>query len=178
MTTPSFWLVFDVESVGLHGDGFAVGGIVINAADGATIEEFLFHCPSSAAQGVGTDRAWVETNVNINKPTTAKTPADVRSQFWAKWAEWQAKGAWLAADVAWPVEANFLAACLADQWQRSALPIYPLIDIASVRLGVRRDPLATEARLESELPKHDPLCDARQSARLLMEALKRGRNKR
>lgn len=172
---PEYWLVFDVESVGLHGEGFAVGGVVLDKQF-AQVEEFAFWCPSSAAQGVGSDRAWVEQNVKIEGQPTAQNPAQVRAQFWAKWTEWRAKGAWLAADVSWPVEATFLQACLADSWSRSGVTIYPLIDVASVRLGKKLDPLATLPREENELPVHNPLCDARQSARLLKEALKRGRN--
>jgi hypothetical protein len=79
----------------------------------------------------------------------------------------------LAADCAWPVEARFLAACVDDQpEQRAWEGPYPLIDIASVRLAAGLDPLATVERLPSEMPAHDPLADARQSARLLIEALK------
>ena len=37
------------------------------------------------------------------------------------------------------------------------------------------DPMATYDRLPAELPRHDPLADARQSARLLVEALRRSR---
>jgi hypothetical protein len=34
-----------------------------------------------------------------------------------------------------------------------------------------RDPLATYERLPNELPAHDPMADARQSARLWLECL-------
>jgi hypothetical protein len=46
-----------------------------------------------------------------------------------------------------------------------ACQLYPI-------LALGRDPLATNERLPDELPAHNPLCDARQSARLLIEALR------
>lgn len=49
--------------------------------------------------------------------------------------------------------------------------IFMVFDVASVRLAAGLDPLASAPRLDGELPAHDPLRDARQSARLLIEAL-------
>jgi hypothetical protein len=49
---------------------------------------------------------------------------------------------------------------------------YPLVDVASVRLAAGLDPLGAYDRTAGELPVHNPLADARQSARLLLEALK------
>lgn len=84
----------------------------------------------------------------------------------------KATGELLAADCAWPVEARFLAACvdaLPDE-RRFAGP-YPLMEISTWMMAAGQDPMKTHARLESELPQHNPLADARQSARLLMEAI-------
>jgi hypothetical protein len=53
----------------------------------------------------------------------------------------------------------------------SASGPYPLHDLASILLAHGRDPLAKNERLPEELPEHDPLNDARQSARLLHEVL-------
>jgi hypothetical protein len=36
-------LVFDVESVGLHGQAFAVGGLVLDTRSGTTSQDFAFH---------------------------------------------------------------------------------------------------------------------------------------
>ena len=41
---PSLFFVFDVESVGLHGEGFAVAGGVYTAT-GGTLWEFWLACP-------------------------------------------------------------------------------------------------------------------------------------
>jgi hypothetical protein len=45
-------------------------------------------------------------------------------------------------------------------------------------LSAGMNPLATYDRTPSELPRHNPLADARQSARLLSEALARMGNDR
>ena len=47
----------------------------------------------------------------------------------------------------------------------------PLYDLASVLLARGEDPLRRSARLTEELPAHHPLHDARQSARLFLDAL-------
>lgn len=181
MQLPKFFVVFDVESIGLHGAGFAVGVSVIDSA-GQPIEECVIECPSDKAWGEQSDRDWVQVNVvpalNAWLPgghyetIVCADPHEVRAIFWQLWRNWADKGAWLAADVAWPVEARFLAACVErDSVARAWQGPYPLVDIASVRLAAGLDPLETGPRLEREQPAHHPLADARQSARLLMEAL-------
>ena len=96
----------------------------------------------------------------------------MRDAFWRLWLGWKSNSVWLAADVCWPVEANFLRACIEDDpIRRTWEGPYPLIDIASVRLAAGFDPLGTEPRRDDEMPARNPLADARQSARLLAEAL-------
>jgi len=79
----------------------------------------------------------------------------------------------MAAECGYPVETNFLRLC------DSFIPIhgvnefegpYPLHDIASIMLAAGMDPMKTYERLPDESPKHDPLCDVKQSARLMYEA--------
>lgn len=82
---------------------------------------------------------------------------------------WKSKGAYLAAECAWPVEAKFLMDCVRDDFHlREWEGPYPLIDISSVLLARGIDPLGKQPRLESEEPAHNALNDARQSARLLL----------
>lgn len=159
------YLVFDVESCGLHGEGFAVGWAVVGPA-GQLLANGIAVAPPPARL------EWLEENVmpHLPAPTEATTRA-IRDCFWTVWDHWRDRGARLAADVPWPVEARFLSDCIADDGGREWTGPYPLIDIASVRLAVGLDPLGEEARLPMELPKHNPLADARQSARLLIEAL-------
>lgn len=172
MTDDKLWLVFDVESVGLHGEGFAVGWVVWDQKRGYVADGYVA-CDPDAANGTEEAREWVRANVKV-KPDRAD-PRGVRDFFWTVWRDWAAEGAVLAADVAWPVEARFLADCISDvPTEREWLGPYPLIDIASVRLAAGFDPLGTYDRLPNELPEHNPLNDARQSMRLLLEALTAG----
>lgn len=167
---PTLYMVFDVESVGLHGEGFAVAFVVVTA-DGDELDRARFACDPNFAQGSSEDRRWIAENIPPI-PVTHPTPHHVRDAFWSAWQVLKARGAVLVADCAWPVEARFLAACVDDypsshKWGGP----YPLHDVATARLAAGLDPLATTDRLPSEEPKHDPLADARQSARLFLEAL-------
>jgi hypothetical protein len=167
------FMVFDVESIGLHGEGFAVGYVVIDGS-GAELAHGYRCCHPDQARGDEEGRKWVAANVPLPGPEKMlPVPGAVRTFFWMQWRHWKSKGAMLVADCAWPVEARFLAACIDGQPElRGWEGPYPLVDVASVRLAAGLDPLATVERLPSEMPAHDPLADARQSARLLIEALK------
>jgi hypothetical protein len=165
------FLVFDVESVGLHGEGFAWGGVVVDER-GKVLDYRPGWCPPESAAGTDDGRKWVAENWHAPDLPPAGGPRQLRKRFWDWWRWWKARGAVLAADCAWPVEARFLAACVDDDpapraWEGP----YPLIDVGSVLLAAGMDPLGKYDRLPDELPEHDPLCDARQSARLLCEAL-------
>ncbi|KPV49201.1 hypothetical protein SE17_33960 [Kouleothrix aurantiaca] len=164
------YMVFDVESVGLQGEGYAVGYVVVDGA-GNELEAWRGACSPDAAQGGINGRAWIAANTPVI-PVDFTTPHALRNRFWAAWERWEERGAVLVADCAWPVEARFLAACVDDELSvRSWQGPYPLHDVATARLLAGFDPLATVERLPTELPQHDPLADARQSARLWLEAL-------
>ena len=75
----------------------------------------------------------------------------------------------MVADCPWPVEAKFLNACVREYGMAGP---YPLIDVGSVVLARGGDPTGPFDRLPNELPKHDPLADARQSARVFIEHLR------
>ncbi len=166
-----FFFVFDVESIGLHGEGFAVGWVVVNR-EGQELDYGECCCDPDTAKGLPADRRWVTEHVPPITPDV-ESPFGVREVFWTQWLRWKKKGALMAAEVPWPVEARFLNACVdietsARTWEGP----YPLIDIASVRFAVGLDPLETVERLEGEGEPHVALDDARQSARLLVEALR------
>lgn len=164
------FMVFDVESVGLHGEAYAMGYVVVDA-DGHEQESYRVACSPDTAQGSDADRAWIAANCPPI-PADVTTPKAVRDCFWAAWRRWAEQGAALVADCAWPVEARFLAACIDDDPSgRQWLGPYPLHDVASARFVAGFDPLEAVARLPTELPQHDPLADARQSARLWLGAL-------
>jgi hypothetical protein len=110
------FFVIDVESIGLHGEGFAVGIVVIGVS-GTVYEVHQFSCPPSAAEGTYEGRVWVGRNVPRLIPT-ADSPTHMRDQFWAIWEAWRRLGVPMVADCAWPVEARFLAACVDDDPER------------------------------------------------------------
>lgn len=167
------FLVFDVESIGLHGEAFAYGAVLMDTAHWTIERKWERWCSPTLARGTQEDHEWVQKNVDLEYfgSYPLKNPDEVRESFWSLWRGWAGNKVWLAADVLWPVEANFLAACVGHgthtrKWEGP----YPFVDIASVRLAAGFNPLAAEPRLEGELPAHNPLADARQSARLLAEA--------
>jgi len=166
------FFVFDVESVGLHGEAFAVaGGVYIDAA---AQSEFRFCCPIEEAKGDDDDRKWVKANVPVME-ITHRHPAAVREAFWSEWekAKKRYPGITMAGECIWPVEAAFVAACIRQEIaDRKWSGPYPFHEIASVMLAAGMDPMATYEREESEKPAHEPLADARQSARLLATALR------
>jgi len=150
-------LIFDVESVGLHGEGFAFGMVYVE--NGEITEEALAWCHPNEADGNPAGRQWVAENVvpllvKATGTPTHGTPRDLRDEFWTLWRgaaeKYQAQ---LMADVCWPVEANWLSACIRDDAiAREWLGPYPLLDAGTLRAAG----LATAAE-----DVHDPLEDAR-----------------
>ena len=180
MNADQIFTVFDVESVGLHGQAFAVAVHTFGPA--GVLYEHLMMCDPSGCEGDPEDLEWVLENCRPQEWRSSvdysfsirQTPLEVRQCFWEYWMRVQTAypGVLLAADVPWPVEARFLAACIDDNVvSRKWLGPYPIIDVASVRFAAGFDALADEERKENEQPAHHPLADCRQSARLLREAL-------
>lgn len=176
MTLPPYFMVFDVESVGLHGEAYAFGYVVVGR-DGVVACAGGRHVPFDEVRGGEEGMLWAARNARpglgwSDAVSPAGSATRMRDSFWSAWRAWHAKGAVLAADCPWPVEANFLSACVADRpgrrWWEGP---YPLVDVASVMLAAGMDPKAEYERLPDELPRHDPLADARQSARLLTAAV-------
>ncbi len=114
-------MVFDVESVGLHGEAFAVGYLVL--LGDSVLSEAWAYCPPSKAKGTQEGRDWVAQNCPwAEKGMSAKTreeneilpgirkltPAELANWFWQSWLIEKSQGAQLWADVSWPVEARFL----------------------------------------------------------------------
>ncbi len=171
MERPKLWFVFDVESIGLHGEGFAVGYQVVDAK-GVQFARRRYACPPEAAAGGADGRIWVAQNCPPIEPSF-QTPREVRDAFWHDWLIWKQHGAVLVADCQWPVEARFLIACIDDAPdERGWSGPYPMHELASFMVAAGLDPMATYDRDETEV-QHDPLGDARQSARLLVMALDR-----
>jgi hypothetical protein len=170
MKLDQIYMVFDVESVGLHGMDFAVGFSVVNGY-GIEIQHGLMACQRNETFGNDASIEWCDKNIP-DLPTTHSCPKEMREAFWAQWLCWKERGALLVADCGWPVEARFLAQCVDEhpderEWQGP----YPLFDLGSILLAFGKDPLQKFARKEKELPEHNPLADARQTARILTETL-------
>lgn len=168
------FFVFDVESVGLHGEGFAVaGGVYLE--NGAGQYEFCFACPIDECKGDEEGRAWVKKNCPTLE-VTHHIPFEIRDAFWKEWIK--AKENYpeivMVAECGWPVEARFLAACVDDapeerRWQGP----YPLHEIATLLIAAGMNPMEKYTRTPSEHPEHNPLADSRLSARLLSIALEK-----
>lgn len=169
MSLAAKFFVFDVESVGLHGEGWAVGGGIYDML-GRRQSEFCFVCPSRRARGGDEGRKWIIENCP-DMAVTHETPKELRAAFWKEWLKAKSEGAVAVADCGWPVEARFLADCVNDEPSRFWEGPYPLHDLASILLSKGTDPLEHMDRLPDESPIHNPLNDARQSARLLVNAL-------
>jgi hypothetical protein len=55
------YLVLDVESVGLHGEDFAVGYVIVDG--GVEVEANWWSAGAKDADGAWTDREWVDANI-------------------------------------------------------------------------------------------------------------------
>lgn len=166
------YFVFDCESIGLHGETFAVGGGVY-LSNGEMQWEFSLSCDPFLCAGTDSSREWVKANIP-KLETTHTHPKNMRERFWDFWLKARLEGATAAVDCGWPVEARFLIGCVKDHPEdREFAGPYPLHEISSVLAAAAMDPMEEYTRLPSELPKHNPLNDARQSARLLAEAISR-----
>lgn len=169
----SHYFVFDVESVGLHGEGFAVGWVVVSTEQERPIEAARLACPVEQSAGDDAGRLWLRENCP-RFVATHTTPEEMRADFWKAWRAWvRTHNARMVADCAWPVEARFLLDCIADnprerQWNGP----YPLLDLSGILIARGLDPVGRYERQSSdELPEHDPLADARQTARLFLKYL-------
>lgn len=161
------FFVFDVESVGLHGEGFAVGGGLF-LENGSPQWTFRYACPVNTAKGDDASREWVAKNIP-ELGVTHRCPETMRDSFWREWERAKRDEALMAADCLWPVESNFIHQCIKDSPGRNGP--YPFVEISSVLLAAGMDPIGTYDREPSEMPQHDPMADARQSARILAMAL-------
>lgn len=129
-------MVMDVESIGLHGEGFAVAWVVIQ--DGEVVSEVWAVSDPTDAFGSEEGRKWVAENCEWINPGTADEPMridsallrltpslrspsakfetahELREFFWSAWLDEKKSGAKLWADVTWPVEVRFLGQCVED----------------------------------------------------------------
>ena len=172
LLTPPFF-VFDVESIGLHGQTFSVAGGIYDA-EASPLHEFAYHCDPIPGYGAEHDIQWVKVNVRHHASSIyCASRETIRQFFWKEWmhAKENHKAA-MFVECGWPVEARFLSECIMDaleirKWQGA----YPMHEIASIMAAAEMDPMATYERQPNELPAHEPLADAKLSVRLLIQAI-------
>lgn len=180
-------MVFDVESIGLHGHGFAAGYVLMEGED--LVDMGWAACSPYGAGGTEDGRDWVLSNCPWStKPETFTDPPpaavftcseELQDWFWERWIRETSCELW--ADVPWPVEARFLIEAVgrgepAEGWLRGEGPTaretagspYPLFDVRSVVEAVLMLPDGDRYRekIEGVKPahKHHPLYDAMCSA--------------
>lgn len=160
---------FDVESNGLHGQGFAVGAVVYDLRSGTVLDSFALRCP---IEGSAID-PWVEDNVLpqlADLKLTHVSGKDMRAEFWRRMRAAMAdyNDLIVMADFAYPVEARFLAACQDDDPGRAWEAPYPLHDLGTLLLAADMDPDVDRVKWAgldpNEVRTHHPLDDARVSA--------------
>ncbi len=162
----------DAECNGLAGRAFAVA--LVRYGPAGEQDHAVLRCPIGEIQV----DPWVRDNVlpaiadvQENMPDYPALLAEVAATI----ERWGGRQVPLVAHVAWPVEARLLLDVYSGRrvWEGP----YPLIDVASVLLAKRHDPLTVDGYLTAhglDLPPgspHDPLYDARAAAACLRHLL-------
>ena len=104
------WMIFDVESIGLHGEAFAVAYVVIEEVNGhwQEVEHMLIWCDPENAAGDVAGMKWVSQHVPVNSwmhkegKQHCRGVEAVAESVWGRCVERKDKGAGLCADVSWP----------------------------------------------------------------------------
>ena len=154
-----------MESTDLHGKGFAVGAIVLNAKTGEEVDSFMLKSFEAEKESC----EWVKKNVLpwLKDMPAVPTDRELRDRFWKFYTEHKDTcDIW--ADVAYPVETNFLESLFRDDPENRAFAMpYPLLDISShVDVSIDRVKFSQLMGLE----KHNPFHDARASAFSLLRS--------
>ena len=177
--TPTFYFIADVESIGLHGEGFAAAYVVLDRKFNS-IEFACFACSPDAATGDASDRNWIAdmlkklSDQNQSIVLNCVTPKAVRQQLFSAWLQWREKGASFFADCTWPVEANFLSSAMAEHIAQHGEPAkwqgpYPVVDIMTLEFAAlyRNPSFVSPIRDEQQYALHHPLHDAQFSGQRL-----------
>lgn len=174
MKKDQLFFIWDGESVGLHGKGYAVAGGIYDLK-GAAVREFAYHTDLRKEDGRlqargEEDEVWCRHHVKIPPESIYKPHGPLVIQ--ALWGEWsrareEHPGILMMVECGWPVEARLLCRMIdqspAERWWDGP---YPLHEIATVMLCAGLDPMDKWERLPNELPEHNPQGDARLSARI------------
>lgn len=173
------YIFFDVECRGLYGEAFSFG-MVLTTDDGSVVREWEHGCNYYEAEfGVRAGKAeadpWLlEHVIPHQRQPDCNDPGHLQAVFVAclKTAHELGEKIQLVADVAFPCETNFLNRCFMAFKERQAFAPYPLLDLSTLLLAKGYDPVGTFERRENELPAHNPLNDARQTARIWFQLVR------
>lgn len=162
----------DCETIGLYGETFAVGVCVIDS-EGKEIETLFLRADHNLAKGTPSSKKWIEENVIPTLyPINCETLKELRDKFWNFYMNCKLKypGIIFMADCGVPVESSFFKDCIMDDLEnRMWEGPFPLHENGTLLLLCGKNPQSTFERLPNELPAHNPLADARQSARIWFE---------
>lgn len=175
-------LSFDVESNGLHGDGFAVGAVVLNSTNLAQVDRFTGRVDIRLRFDLD---PWVAENVlpYIDDLDLYEGIHELREAFWCWYLPYRQADTFILADFGWPVEARFLAECVDDSPDsRNWHGPYPMHELGTLLLCAGVDPDKTNRREwpadivpGGEMPilkQHNPLDDAIASAYTAVKAMR------
>ena len=146
--------MFDVESDGLYGKGFAVGAVVANEMC-EIVETFELKVDTSISSD------WVEENVlpHLKDMPTCNSTKELRTKFYEFYMKHK-DTCNIYSDCNYPVETNFLNDIVQDDENRCWNMPYPLMDIAtSDNINMSRSELY-ENTAGKKLREHNPLDDA------------------
>ena len=175
VTEQTKFLSFDLETNGLHGEAFAVGAVVVDAA-GTIYDEF-----SCRAEIVGKVDEWVAARVLPviqDMDITHSSYKHLRDHFWSWFVKAQEKADYVLVNNGYPVEYRFLLQCQEDDideryWQHP----FPILELTSLLLASGQDIQGTKNRVmagllgESQGSPHHPVYDAKVAARAAFTAL-------
>jgi hypothetical protein len=153
--------MFDVESDGLYGKGFAVGAVVYE--DGYIIDSFEL----KANTNISSD--WVKENVlpHLENMPTCPTCKELRTRFYEFYMKHK-DTCYIYSDCNYPVETNFLNDIVQDNKLRCWDMPFPLMDIAtSDNINMSRSELYKKETGRT-LREHNPLDDAKASLHFLL----------
>lgn len=157
--------IFDVESDGLYGEGFAFGYVVIDNENNVIKADSYISIEGQ--KNVKTK--WVKENVlPIKCKNEVRNNIELRNKFYEILQENSDCEIW--SDVNFPVETNFLRDIVKDDEERAFEMPYPLKDVSTI-VDVEIHRINTfNSECECNLVEHNPEHDALASAYLLTKS--------
>ena len=177
LTNKTKFLCFDLESNGLHGQAFAIGAVVMGT-DGEFHDQF-----TARVRVTNKLDDFVKDNIVPLLDDMPITHTDYKAMcedFWQWFMAVQKKSDYVLVSNGYPVEYRFLLDCQqANLEERYWQHPFPIIDLASLLLPLsgsedtNKSTLIKWAQTEHKLRNHHPLDDAKATALIAFEALKR-----